>query len=177
MKGDVVVGTIVLAHWDENYIHQIRAAQYVPTAEVIDDALAVNPNNLLIGLSNAGDSDFNSVQVCWAVYVPPLLYPLCWQQISPPFRPVLASLPSHKKKFIFAPSSTGSMCHSYTVVISSLNQRLILSIRDTTSLLVDANLLLHQHKLLVRDLPGLNLALECAQGTLIGANIGDVVLR
>ena len=57
-----------------------------------------------------------------------------------------------------------------------VNQILILLIRDLKSPLADAYLLFHYHKMLIRDLPGI-LDLARAQGTLIMANIGDLVLE
>ena len=58
-----------------------------------------------------------------------------------------------------------------------VDQRSILSEQDPTTPLADSNLLLHHHKILIQDLPRINLALDYAQGTLILANISELVLE
>ena len=62
-KGDVVSGMIVVADWDENYIHHIRVAQYVPTAAEINFALASDPNTLPLVSFKYDDANVDAMRV------------------------------------------------------------------------------------------------------------------
>ena len=76
-KGDVVPVMIAVAYWDENYTHQIYVAHYVPTAAVINSALASDPNTLIIDSFNNDNTSVNAVRVLRNLYVPPRSYPSC----------------------------------------------------------------------------------------------------
>ena len=176
-KGDVVAVTITVADWDESYNHKIRLSQYVPTAAEIYATLSTNLDTLTLVSFNTGNANVTTVWICFTIYMPlPLVTIIFVGDLTP-----VQACTSLRSAII----STGQEveCRApidwlcMALVCEAAIQRLILSAQDPTSPLVNANLLLHWHKLLIRDLPGLKLALARVQGTLIAANIGDLAIE
>ena len=107
-----MVGTLAVADWDDNYTHQIRVAQYIPTSDSIDDTLDADLHTLLLGPFNAGDTDVDVVQFHRVVYVPLPFCSSCLKVTSSLYRTGTVSgcpLSPSNKKFIVARSSSGSV--------------------------------------------------------------------
>ena len=62
-------GTAPLAHWDPAYLH-LAAAVHVPSAAMIDAAIADDADLKMVGPYRAGDAGVESVRCRKTVYVP-----------------------------------------------------------------------------------------------------------
>ena len=68
-RGDVSYGTAPLAQWDPAYLHLVPDV-HIPSAAVIDAAIAGDPDLKLLGPYGAGDAGFESICCHKTVYVP-----------------------------------------------------------------------------------------------------------
>ena len=68
-RGDVTFGTAPLAHWNPAYLH-IVAAVHVPSAAMIDAAIAGNADLKMVGPYGVGDAGVENVRCRKTVYVP-----------------------------------------------------------------------------------------------------------
>ena len=68
-RGDVSYGTAPLAQWDPAYLH-LAPAVHVPSAAVIDAAIAGDPDLKLLGPYGSGDAGVESIRCLKTVYVP-----------------------------------------------------------------------------------------------------------
>ena len=62
-------GTALLAQWDPAYLH-LASAVHVPSAAMIDAAIAGDTNLKMLGPYAAGDVGVESIHCCKTVYVP-----------------------------------------------------------------------------------------------------------
>ena len=68
-RGDVTFRTDPLTHWDPGYLH-LAAAVHVPSAAMIDAAIAGDADLKMVGPYGAGDAGVQSVRCRKKVYVP-----------------------------------------------------------------------------------------------------------
>ena len=65
-QGDVTYGTAPLAQWDPAYLH-LASAVHVPSAAMINVAIAGDPNLKMLGPYGAGDAGVESIRCCKTV--------------------------------------------------------------------------------------------------------------
>ena len=68
-QGNVTYGTAPLAQWDPAYLH-LASAVHVPSAAMIDTAIAGGKNLKMLGPYAAGDAGVESIRCRKTVYVP-----------------------------------------------------------------------------------------------------------
>ena len=70
LVGDVTCGAVACVNWKTASLHQIGSTVHVLTDLVIDTALALKPDEDLLGPFTASDADMEPLCVSKAIYLP-----------------------------------------------------------------------------------------------------------
>ena len=157
--------------------HNIFSAIYILTVEVIDAALAVNPDVDILGNFSAKDVVIDPVRVHNIIYLPvPYVGMFLKRSLTP------AKVWS---RFLGGVFGDGGEFDCQPIIDwirfaltrkSGDNQLSPLSMPRPTTLPMYGELFHHWHYVTFHHLPGCDPDLQCAQGSLIATHIGEVVV-
>ena len=175
-RGNVTYGTAPLDQWDPAYLH-LAPSVHVPSAAVIDAAIARDPDPKMLGPYGAGDAGVESTHCCKTVYIPA---PYVGLLLSSDLNPVEAW---QRLRGAIVNAAAEDACWPLVdwlcaaLVRSGPNALSALRVPKPSAPLTDALLLQNRHRLLLGHLPGLDPSINCAAGTRITETVREVAVE
>ena len=151
-QGDVTYRTALLAQWDPAYLH-LASAVHVPSADMIDAAIAGDTNLRMLGPYGAGGTGVESILCRKIVYVPA---PYVGLLLSSDLTPVEAW---QRLRGAIVDAAAEEACRPIidwlraSLVRSGQNALSMLRVPEPLAPLPDTLLLQHRHWLLLSHLP------------------------
>ena len=175
-RGNVTFGTAPLSQWGPAYLH-LATAVHVPSAAMIDAAIAGDADLKLLRPYIAGDAGVESVRCRKTVYVPA---PYVGLLLSGNLTPVEAQ---QRLRGAIVDAAAKDTCRPIVdwlraaLMRSGPDALSALRVLDPSAPLPNTLLMEHRHRLLLGQLPGLEPSIHRAAGTRIAETVGEVAVE